>query len=285
MVIKPVFAVCSLHYDPHCVWSLLDLVQSNFFVGHCQINTTLLPNARNLAIRKVLENNPDFTHLIFIDDDMTDFTAEHAQALIEADKDIISALVTMRRPPYTIPTTLINHEMFTPQTVIEHMKKESVLEAHTVGMAFTCIKRHVIDKLAEGTPTGPIWFTMDREPRESLQTEMIDLFDDLRKKFLDNAISFGEVLNQAISFGMSAHICTSILGEDICFCNRATKFGFKSWVHCGVIVSHVGTKPFNVRDTIKFHMDQEVNRLYNTSKGDTINEEGIITESRSIVPA
>lgn len=283
-MIKPVFAVCSLHYDPHCVWSLLDLIQSNYFQGHVQINTTLLPNARNLAIRKAIQQNPDFTHLIFIDDDMTDFTAEHAQMLVDSNHDIISALVTMRRPPYTIPITLDDNAQFTPESIIEHIKQESILKARTVGMAFTCLTRKVIDATAENTTDGPVWFTMDREPRPTIAIEANELHDKLKEEFIKGTLSFPQVIQKAVALGMASHLGTSILGEDICFCNRAIRFGFQPYVHCGVIVSHVGSKPITVRDTIRFVLDKEANELY-TKDRNIDNDESQETTISSIVPA
>ena len=282
-MIKPVLAICSLQYDPGCVWSLIELIKTNFFVGHVQVTTTLLPGARNTAIQQALLNNPDFTHLLFIDDDMVDFTIDHVEELVKADKDIISALVTMRKPPYTIPIELEGENSFDMKNILSFIKEERILPALHTGMAFTLIKRNVIDKLAEDTPKGQVWFTMDREPRDTFHKEMMQFAHDLKNKIVDGiSLDVYTVISDAVAFGMSAHIGSDLLGEDIAFCKRAKKFGFQPFVHCGVIVGHMGSKPITVRDTIKFNVDEQVRMSYNKGKEGVVHEKQELTKSSVI---
>ena len=50
--------------------SILHVINSHIVYGWASIGCTLLPEARNKAIVLAYENQPDFTHFVFIDSDM-----------------------------------------------------------------------------------------------------------------------------------------------------------------------------------------------------------------------
>lgn len=251
-MIKPVLALCICHPDYRTIGALMNVIRTNYFVG-CSLSTmSLLPYVRNSVIRQLLTQNPEFTHLILIDDDMADFEIEHIKALIDADEPIISALLCMRRPPYTLVGLPLDIKQ---DDVLKYMKEQSIVEVDHTGMAFTCIKREVIDALREETPNGPIWFNMDREERDSFHVEYYDRLIEWRKRILAEE-SLHEIFIDAVTFGQTSHLTANLLGEDVSFCRKAAKFGYKSYVHCGIVVGHVGTQPYTVRDTLKLRIEE-----------------------------
>ena len=222
------------------------ITPQNPFVGFIITETSLLPFSRNQCIKLAYEKHPDLTHIIFIDDDMTHFGLWHIAKLVQDDKDIVSAIMTFRSPPYSIVGSFDDNSKIT-----EYCENKQLVRAHYTGMAFTLIKREVLDALKEETHNGPIWFTMDREPRKSFENEKLEFIDDLIMDYQgkDTKVpkSLRKTLEEAIAFGQTSHIGTDISGEDISFCNRAKKLGFEVWIDCEVIVSHVGGDiPFNI---------------------------------------
>lgn len=245
VTIKPILAVCSMHWQHNTVFDLLQVVKSNFFAGYILNSGTLLPQARNKAVETAYKECPDFTHLIFLDDDMCNFNVSFFDELVKADKDIISALVVARKPPYKAVISLA----LSIEEILKLIKNYQVVESPTVGMAFTCIKREVLDTMQEETPDGPIWFTTDRLARDGFDEEV------------DNFVKepFGDIkaqLRRAILFGQMSHLGSRLLGEDIAFCRKAAMLGFKSFVHCGIVVGHIGEKSFTIRDNLRYGLEK-----------------------------
>ena len=120
--------------------------------------------------------------------------------------------------------------------VIEYVKAAEPIECTQVGMAFTLIKKEVLDAVQEQTVDGPIWSNTDRVERKSFQ---------------DEVANFEGTFLEAIAMGQNSHIGTTLLGEDISFCRKAIKLGFKCYTHTGVIIGHMGKQSFSIIDTLK----------------------------------
>ena len=242
---KIVIGVCTLQYSKWMVDSLLDLVTQGEFAGWAIPESSLLPQTRNRAVQGAFECAPDFTHMLFIDDDMTGFTVNHVAKLFQDDKDIVSALCTTRRRPYKIVSFM--NDKVDDKVIYEAIKNGEVKSTGACGMAFTLVKRKVFDTIREETPNKTIWFTMDRSPREG--------FDEEYQKFLNDSLngdSFNRavvkrLLSQAKLMGQNSHIGSQILGEDVSFCRRAKEAGFTCWVDCGVSVGHIGENAYDFR--------------------------------------
>lgn len=198
----------------------------------------LLPHARNLCVEGAYQRDPDFTHILFIDDDTSNFNEEGIVKLIEADKDIIGGVTVMRKPPFKITS---------PIQDLSILETNGLEEVPFIGMAFTLIKRSVLDKMREETPTGPVWFTLDRLPREG---------------FYEEVKEYKGSITEAIAFGQNSHIGAPLLGEDVNFCRKARLLGFKCWVHGGVRLNHVGNKEYGIGDAFDF-----VDRVPDNSAG------------------
>lgn len=228
--------------------SFISLLIEGLLYRYSRVKGSLLPFARNKALRQVYANDPDFTHVLFIDDDMCNFGPFHLKRLLKADKDIISGLFTQRAPPFQITSAFLNKN----KTLVEDIKAGNIGEAYFTGMAFTLIKKKVLDAMMEETTDGPLWFNIDRLPRDSFETEVeefvkekIEKYEDIIKIDID---FLKDSLLEAIAMGATCHRGSIPLGEDITFCRQARIMGFEVWVDCGCPIGHKGEKIYDYRD-------------------------------------
>lgn len=239
--------VVTLQYEKECVDALLGVIHAHMCIGYVAVGATLLPFGRNVCIKEFYEKAPEFTHLIFIDDDMCNFGPQHIHELVIADKPIISALVTSRHPRYEIVAVFEDNEF---DAVKGYIERREIVESRHVGMAFTVIKREVLDAVSETIEDGSrIWFTTDRQPRDTFEVEVKEFIASKRKQHEKSDFSFDNTIRDAIVFGQMSHIGSTLLGEDVTFCARAANLGFKSYVHCGVAVGHISHTSRDFRDT------------------------------------
>lgn len=240
-----VAAVCTLQYEKRCVDHLMQLAAyPKIIKGWCIPDTCLIVQSRNAAIQVAYEKHPDFTHILFIDDDMTDFTIHHVARLVQLDRSIISPLVTNRKAPYR----LLGRVKENDEQLRQCISRRQVVKSDGVAMAFTLIKREVLDAIHEETDDGPVWFTMDRSPRKDYAEEKKEFLRQARSEFniinstdpevLEN--SFRTLLEQAFLMGENAHKGSAFIGEDYAFCETAKELGFQSWIDCGSTVGHLG---------------------------------------------
>ena len=145
--VRPVICVCTMDFQFRSICSFIDVMrQAPRYHRTNFVDMTLLPYARNSLVKMTYEAYPDFTHIIFIDDDMSGYLPEHLDALIAADVPIISGLVTTRRPPYQM---VCSFAQMPPEEILQNIENQSVIQSDLIGMAFTCIKREVFDNTAE----------------------------------------------------------------------------------------------------------------------------------------
>jgi len=252
---KIALAVCCNNTKPATLASLMQIAHSRVVCGWTTVGVGLLPFVRNGAIQQVYEKQPDFTHLLFVDDDMSDFNEDHVLALLEADEPIISGLITARLPPYKLISSLQGVE---PKQVLEYIQTNTVVKEDHVGMAFTLIKRRVLDALKQ---PNDIWFTMDRMPRKSFMHETAVFIEGLA----DSSKPEVERYKEAIAWGRLAHVGAELIGEDVEFCRRAKHMGFDSFTHCGVVIGHIGSRPYTVRDNLIFRAEEEALKCENSN--------------------
>ncbi len=240
---KVILAICTLQYEKKTVDCLLSVMTDRIFDGWVIPECCLLPQNRNKAIAAAYRENEDFTHIMFIDDDMNSFTSQHVAHLWKADKPIIQGLTVARKPPYTM---IHFQDEFSDAEMTEKIKAGELCPSKYVGMAFTLIKREVLDATREETPDGPVWFTTDRDPREGWDGEVARFIKDVDRDGLDREI----VLRDAIELGRYAHIGSCLSGEDVNFCRRAKNVGFDCWTHLGVHIGHIGSHTFDWRHAL-----------------------------------
>jgi len=256
--VKLILGVTTLGYSKNTVDCLLELANGHFLTGWAIPDACLIPHCRNKVVELARQNCPDYTHLIFIDDDMAGFSKEHVVKLVNntiliENCDICSALVTMRKPPYKLVAQFSD---CSDKDVYDFICERKVVESTHVGMAFTVIKREVLDAVEEQTEDGSVWFTLDRPPRATYELELADYTSELVKQVNSNNIDTKGALLKAAAFGENAHRGSRLLGEDIEFCVKARRMGYKMWVDCGVSVGHLGLVGFDFR-----HAFAEADRL------------------------
>ncbi len=252
---KIALGIVTLQYVKRTVDCLLNLADAHLISAWCIPESSLIPQCRNAAINLAYKNCPDFTHFLFIDDDMCGFGPQHVWKLVEDcdsidDCDVMSALVTARKPPYKI----IAHDCNVKGDagLLEAIKEKSILESKMLGMAFTVIKRHVLDQLSEiytdhNGEDKKLWFTMDRRPRPNFEVEKEEYIKSLVRLDIPIDIKF----NKAIEYGQMSHIGTSCMGEDAAFCHKVRQAGYKLFTNCGVPVGHIGEVAFDFRHAFK----------------------------------
>ena len=250
---KIVAGMCTLNGFPKDFFDyFIKTALCNIFESVCTIESAILPMARNQVIALAYANSPDFTHILFLDSDMSEFCGEHVAKLVEANVSIISGACTLRRPPYTLVNPFAGKN--DDEAVIEYMKSGDVHECTQVGMAFTLIKKEVFDAVQGETSQGPVWFNIDRLERDGFEAEIEEFIEsklaDLNKSLDEHKCYTDETLREAIVMGQTSHLGSPILGEDITFSRKAKKLGFNCYTHCGVIVGHLGTRAYNFADTL-----------------------------------
>ena len=239
--VRIVLGICTLQYEKKTVDCLMQMMFDRIFSGWAIPEAGLMPTVRNRIVQGAYEGCPDFTHIMFIDDDMDCINSAMVLALLQEDKDIIQGLCCARNPPFQ----LIHFTDETNKVVLERIKRREVIESTNTGMAFTLVKRQVFDDMAEDTPTGKVWFTMDRGQRDGWEAEIEDFIEEAQKDWEDDSKNKGIIVREAISFGQNAHIGARPTGEDVDFCRRAKQLGYQCFTHLGVHVGHIGRTTFD----------------------------------------
>lgn len=222
------------------IQKFVELASSGLIHSFQIVDSALLPIGRNMGISATYKEVPDFSHILFIDDDMTDFSVISLTKLIEADKPIVSGVFTSRRPPFNI--TSFDKE---GDEIKKFLETDHLIKVRGTGMAFTLVQRQVLDdtkEVIEGADGLPLWFTCDRFPRITFYDEVDHFLAEA--KISDK--STDQLLREAIVMGQTSHIGTTFVGEDIAFCERAKMFGHHTYIHTGVKIGHLIEEPVTV---------------------------------------
>ena len=163
---------------------------------------------RNDLVEAFLETECD--HLLFVDTDI-EFVPEDVDALLADDKDIVGAhylnKYTDVEEPIPVASIPLGGGKFGRATA-ENLKQETgLVEVAGLGMGFTLIKRGVLDDLQ----TGALWPFSEM----SVTGEQLGEPPDSEDKDVAHLIS-----------------------EDITFCFRAARLGYKAYLDLDVKVGH-----------------------------------------------
>ena len=182
-------------------------------------NESLISRARNTLVAKFL-NNPQSTHLMFIDADIG-WEPWHLLVLLNADKDVIGGLYPMK----TMPVKWVVNGF-------DGAEQEGDLqEVSKTGTGFMLIKRHVFEKL-------------NRHPAVKQFKNDIGLppeLDPHMKTYFDTAVRENRYYS-----------------EDWTFCENWRDFGGKVWVDKRVLLRHTGTYVFDYAVQPKLYEDLKV---------------------------
>lgn len=189
--------------DMGCCLTREKIAHANFFLG----GICFVDQARNICINKFLEGidgAPPFTDLFFLDDDVG-FPGSAVVDLLNRPEDIVFGAYPKKIDPPAFPTCLKLDEN---DRLIE---KDGLVQADTCPAGFLRIKRHVIERMAEGEQTYP--------------------YVDADEKVLTIHNIFESGCRNGLYFG-----------EDVSFSAKAQEHGFELWCKPDINFSHRGTK-------------------------------------------
>jgi hypothetical protein len=170
-------------------------------------NESLISRARNTLVAKFL-NNPDSTHLMFIDADIG-WEPWHLLALINRDVDVIGGLYPMK----SLPIKWVVNGFEGAETGPDNLQ-----EVSKTGTGFMLVKRHVFEKLNEHPAVKP--FANDIGLPKELDKHL--------KTYYDTAVRENRYYS-----------------EDWTFCENWRDLGGKIWVDKRVLLRHTGTYTFD----------------------------------------
>jgi hypothetical protein len=171
-------------------------------------NESLISRARNTLVAKFL-NNPDSTHLVFIDADIG-WEPWHLLLLINHDVDVIGGLYPMKSLPVRWVVNGIEGG--------EQSEDGNLLEVSKTGTGFMVVKRDVFAKLNQHPAVVP--FKNDIGLPKELDPHM--------KTYYDTDVREGRYYS-----------------EDWTFCENWRDLGGKVWVDKRVLLKHSGSYVFD----------------------------------------
>jgi len=192
------------------------------FYAHT-VSSGLITKARNILARKFLES--DYTHLLFIDADMT-FRPEDLMRLVEADKDVIAAICPRKEinwpavadfarvHPHAAPADLA--QAGASYGTYELMSNDPVMldrpvEVAAIGTGIMLIRRAAFERLRAA-------------PGHQVVTKGADEGEEI---FFDTEYADGLYVS-----------------EDIAFCRRFRAAGGEVWGAPWFRVGHIGNHEF-----------------------------------------
>jgi hypothetical protein len=184
-------------------------------------NESLISRARNTLVAKFL-NNPDSTHLMFVDADIG-WEPWHLLVLLNAQKDVIGGLYPMK----TLPIKWVVNGFENAEV----SEDGNLQEVSKTGTGFMLVKRDVFDKLNV------------HQAVKSFKNDIglpVEL-DPYMKTYYDTAVREGRYYS-----------------EDWTFCENWRDIGGKVWVDKRVLLKHTGTYVFDFNTQDKLYEDLSV---------------------------
>jgi hypothetical protein len=193
---------------------------------------SLIPRARNMLVKRFMDN-PDYTHMLFIDADIQ-FNAHDILKLLELDKDIIGLpyakkLIDWNRIDQHAKETQGNtNEEFLKKCGLSYILRclpgqdtsSPIYEAQEIGTGIMMIKREVIEKMKDA------------------YTDLYAYSDDMSKYREDDMegrkyyLLFETMLDPENK---------RYLSEDYAFCKRWRDIGGKIHIYLPVKTTHYGS--------------------------------------------
>jgi len=171
-------------------------------------NESLISRARNTLVAKFL-NNPESTHLVFIDADIG-WEPWHLLLLMNHDVDVIGGLYPMK----SLPVRWVVNGF----EGAEQSDDGNVLEVSKTGTGFMVVKRHVFEKLDEHPAVVPFTNDIGLDPA----------LDPYMKTYYDTDVREGRYYS-----------------EDWTFCENWRDLGGQVWVDKRVLLKHSGSYVFD----------------------------------------
>lgn len=171
-------------------------------------NESLISRARNTLVAKFL-NNPESTHLMFIDADIG-WEPWHLLLLLNHDVDVACGLYPMK----SLPVQWVVNGIEGAETKADG----NLLEVSKAGTGFMLVKRHVFEQLKEHPAVVPFKNDIGLDPA----------LDPHMKTYYDTDVREGRYYS-----------------EDWTFCENWRDLGGKVWVDKRVLLKHTGHYVFD----------------------------------------
>jgi len=210
---------------------------------------SILTRARNSLVALFM-NNPSFTHLLFIDDDIA-WSQEGLIDILKQDKPIIGAFCPKKalnlqktkninnilESKTDINNLFVNEEAFIVHNLVDYCytpltntvaSDGNYLEVNHIGTGFMVIKREVFTK-------------MINDNDETIYIDDTNAMSGTNIKYCYNIFTTKIVNN-------------CLYGEDWMFCEQWKKMGGEIYGHLGLSIVHIGNFRFSGRiaSTLKF---------------------------------
>ena len=200
-------------------------------------NDSLIPRARAMLVANFLEN-PDATHLMFIDSDIS-FEPDQFERLFRQDKDFTAAMYPIKKIDWDSQPIRHNQGEAADTAGLDYvgvlcsgdeLKVENQFAtAIYAGTGFQLIKRHVFEKLAAAHPELAFSNIHAVTPSTTSGSNQFALFDPV----IDP--DTGEYLS-----------------EDFAFCRRWRALGGEIWLDLRSRLNHIGSADFRGNATPRY---------------------------------
>lgn len=170
-----------------------------------QTGVAFIDHARNILCHKFLHEFPNATDLFFIDDDVG-WHSDAVISLLARPEDVVGGVYPLKQDEGGFPVDL----MVDPLTQ-DLMERDGLFRVQFLPTGFMRIKRHVIEKMAEGQPTYPHHWA-------------------------------NGTTDQISNIFRTGYANGRRWGEDVDFGNRWASLGGEMWLDPSFILSHVGRK-------------------------------------------
>jgi len=209
-------------------------------------NESLISRARNTLVAKFL-NNPDSTHLMFVDADIG-WEPWHLLVLLDRQKDVIGGLYPMKSLPVKWCVNGFDGA---------EEGENGLQEVSKTGTGFMLIKRDVFDKLTAHPATKP--FANDIGLPVELNPHM--------KTYFDTAVRENRYYS-----------------EDWTFCENWRDLGGKVWVDKRILLRHTGTYVFDFQTQEKLYTDLHALEMAKTGALPAVTDGTPTTLPPTVVP-
>lgn len=206
--------------------------------------------SRNGLIQAHLKSGKPWTHVLFIDDDIT-VEPDTIVRLLSHKKDIVAGLCTMRQDPPLPNMRLYDEESGKYQQIWEWPEGQLVGDHKrlAVGTGLMLISQHALEQVAQAY-FDCLWevetYGLAGDKLETMKAQRLDAFDK------DKVCYWFRFLN--------APKAPVEMGEDISFCYMATRYcDVPVYVDTAVTPGHLGSYPYSIRDFLP-HRDECVLR-------------------------
>ena len=189
---------------------------------------SLISRSRNMLVAKFMAN-PEYTHLLFIDSDIS-FEPDSILKLLWHDKDVIAGAYPVKEINWEKTETMVREGIPIRQAVKESARfafsaiepgqtkvdvSDGAISAYDLGTGFMLIKRSTIEK-------------------------MIEAFPEL--KYVDDTGGLSSEENKYSYNFFNPHIDSRqrYLSEDYAFCRYWQQLGGKTWLDPSIDLVHTG---------------------------------------------